>query len=140
MPVLAYVKEAFDATIALALAAQVAGRLDGAGIRDRPHTVGSLPGSVVNAGPNGVADALRILTGAGEIDYEGASGSMDWDADGDLHRGHIGIWHFTENERIEEVQAAAFEKLGHRFRHHQGTEPFRRLWSPLIEVWRPNSA
>ncbi len=108
LPVLAYVKEAYDATIALALAAQAAGRVDGAAIRDRLRAVGSSPGIVVNAGPSGVADALRILADGGEVDYEGASGSMDWDGNGDLRRGHIGIWRFTEDERIEEVRAVAF--------------------------------
>ena len=107
-PVLAYVKETYDATIALALAAQAAGRLDGAAIRDRLRSVGSSPGTVVNAGPGGVAEALRILANGGEVDYEGASGSMDWDANGDLRRGHIGIWRFTGDERIEEVRAVAF--------------------------------
>ena len=108
-PVLAYVKEAYDATIALALAAEAAGRLDGAAIRDRLRAVGSSPGTVVNAGPRGVADALRILADGGEVDYEGASGSMDWDGNGDLRRGNIGIWRFTADERIEEVRAVAFE-------------------------------
>ena len=110
LPVLAYVKEAYDATVALALAAQAAGRLDGALIRERLRAVGSSPGTVVNAGPSGVADGLRILANGGEIDYEGASGSMDWDGNGDLRRGHIGIWRFTEDERIEEIRAVAFEE------------------------------
>ena len=108
LPVFAYVKEAYDATVALALAAQAAGRLDGAAIRDRLRAVGGGPGRVVTAGPRGVADALRILAGGGEIDYEGASGSMDWDGNGDLRRGHIGIWRFTGDERIEDVEAVPF--------------------------------
>ena len=108
LPVLAYVKETYDATVALALAAQAAGRLDGAAIRDRLRAVGSGPGTVVHAGPRGVARALRILAGGGEVDYEGASSSMDWDANGDLRRGHIGIWRFTGDERIEEVGAVPF--------------------------------
>ena len=62
------------------------------------------------AGPAGIADALRILAGGGVIDCEGASGSMDWDGNGDLPRGHIGIWRFTEDERIEEVEAVPFER------------------------------
>ena len=110
LPVLAYVKETYDATVALALAAQAAGRLDGAAIRDRLRAVGSGPGTVANAGPAGVAAALRVLAGGGEVDYEGASGSIDWDANGDLRRGHVGIWRFTEDERIEEVEAVAFER------------------------------
>ena len=110
LPVLAYVKEAYDATVALALAAQAASRLDGAEIRDRLRAVCSSPGTVVNAGPSGVADALRILANGGEIDYEGASGSIDWDGNGDLRSGHIGVWRFTEDERIEEMRAVAFEE------------------------------
>ena len=108
LPVLAYVKEVYDATVVLALAAQAAGRLDGAAIRDRLRTVGGGPGKVVAAGPRGIADALRILAQGGEIDYEGASGSMDWDGKGDLRRGHIGIWRFTEDERVEDVEAVPF--------------------------------
>ena len=110
LPVRAYVKETYDATVALALAAQAAGRLDGAAIRDRLRAIGGGPGIVVSAGPRGITDALRILAGGGAIDYQGASGSMDWDANGDLRRGHIGIWRFTEDERIEEVDAVPFER------------------------------
>ena len=110
LPVPAYVKETYDATVALALAAQAAGALDGAAIRDRLRAVGGGPGTVVTAGPRGIADALRILAGGGAIDYEGASGSMDWDENGDLRSGHIGIWRFTDDEQIEEVDAVRFER------------------------------
>ncbi len=110
LPVLAYVKEAYDAVVAVALAAQAAGGVDGAAIRDRLRTVGAAPGAVVTAGPRGVTDALRILAQGGEIDYEGASGSVDWDENGDLRRGHVGIWRFTEDERIEDLDAVAFAR------------------------------
>jgi len=46
-----------------------------------PHRIGFVKGKVVNAGP-----------------------------DGDFRRGHIGIWRFTGDERIEEVRAVAFGK------------------------------
>ena len=110
LPVRAYVKETYDATVALALAAEAASSLDGAAVRDRLRAVGGGPGVAVNAGPEGIADALRILAEGGAIDYEGASGSMDWDANGDLSRGHVGIWRFTGDERIEEVGAVPFER------------------------------
>ncbi len=110
LPVLAYVKEAYDATVVLALAAQAAGRLEGAAIRDRLRAVGGGPGTVVTAGPRGIADALRILSQGGDVDYEGASGSMDWDENGDLRRSHIGIWRFTEDERVEDVVAVPFRR------------------------------
>ena len=110
LPVFAYVREAYDATVALALAAQAAGSLDGAAIRDRLRAVGAAPGTTVTAGPQGVAEALRILANGGEIDYEGAAVTMDWDENGDLRRGHVGIWRFTTDERIEEVGAVPYER------------------------------
>ncbi len=110
LPVFAYVREAYDATVALALAAQAAGSLNGAAIRDRLRTVGAGPGVVMTAGPQGVADALRILAAGGEIDYEGAATTMDWDEKGDLRRGHVGIWRFTPDGRVETVGAAPYER------------------------------
>ena len=88
-----------------------AGRRDGrvddsAGGREGGAQVGV---AVVSAGARGIADALRILSRGETIDYEGASGSMEWDGNGDLRSGHIGIWRSTEDERIEEVDAVPFE-------------------------------
>ena len=54
--------------------------------------------------------ALPVLADGWEIDYEGASASMDWDGNGDLRRGDIVIWRFTGDERIKEVRAVAFGK------------------------------
>ena len=109
LPTFSYVKEAYDAAVALALAVQAAGSVDGAAIRDRLRAVGGAPGEVVIAGPDGVAAALRILAEGGEIDYEGASATLEWDVNGDLREGHIGIWRFTEDERIEELEAVPFK-------------------------------
>ena len=110
LPVLAYVKEAYDATVALVLAAEAAGSTDGAAIRDRLRAIGGPPGIAVTAGPRGVAAALRALADGAEIDYQGASGSIDWDDNGDLRRGHVGIWRFTTDERIEETGTVAFTR------------------------------
>lgn len=104
-----YVREVYDATIALALAAEAAGSTDGSAIRDQLRTVGSGPGEVVSAGPDGIAQALEVLAAGGEIDYDGASGTLDWDANGDLRRGYIGVWRYTTDERIEDVDVVLFE-------------------------------
>ena len=109
LPVLAYLKETYDATIALALAAQAAGSVEGAAIRDHLRAVGGAPGEVVTAGSEGVATALSILEDDGEVDYQGAATTMDWDENGDLRRGYVGVWRFTEDERIEEMDAEPFE-------------------------------
>ena len=109
LPEYAYVKETYDATVALALAAQAAGSVEGTAIRDRLRAIGSSPGTVIIARAEGVASALRVLAEGGEIDYEGAATTLDWDEYGDLRRGHIGVWRFTADERIEEVETVLFE-------------------------------
>ena len=108
-PEYAYVRETYDAAIALALAAQAAGSVDGAAIRDRLRGVGSGPGTVTAPTAAGVAEALRILGEGGAVDYEGAATTMDWDDNGDLRRGHIGVWRFTDDGRIEDLYAVRFD-------------------------------
>ena len=109
LPAFAYVKETYDAVIAIALAAEAAGVADGAAIRNRLRSVASAPGERVPAGPDGVAEALRIVRDGGDVDYEGASSTLDWDANGDLVRGHVGVWRYTADERIEDVEAVPFD-------------------------------
>ncbi len=109
LPQSAYVKESYDAAIALGLAAQAAGSLDGAAIRDQLRAIGSAPGEQTLPGPEGVADALRLLREGEEIDHEGASVPLDWDEHGDLARGHIGVWRYTADGRIEDLSAEPFE-------------------------------
>ena len=105
-----YVREVYDATIALALAAEAARSTDGSAIRDQLRAVGGGPGEVVSAGPEGIARALEILGAGDAVDYDGASGTLDWDENGDLRRGHIGVWRYTTDERIEDVDVVLFEK------------------------------
>ena len=108
-PQLTYVKETYDATVALALAAQAAGSLDGAAIRDRLRAVGSPPGETVPGTPGGVAEGLRLLAEGRHIDYEGAANSLDWDGNGDLLQGYIGTWRYTRDGRIEEMETIHFQ-------------------------------
>ena len=108
-PEYAYVRETYDATVALALAAQAAGSVDGAAIRDQLRSVGSGPGTVITPTAEGVAGALRILGEGGTVDYEGAATTMDWDSNGDLRRGHIGVWRFTDDGRIEDLHSVHFD-------------------------------
>ena len=108
-PQVTYVKETYDATVALALAAQAAGSLDGPAIRDQLRSVGSAPGETVLGTPDGVAEGLRLLAAGHRINYEGAANSLDWDDNGDLLQGYIGIWRYTRDERIEELDTILFQ-------------------------------
>ncbi len=103
-----YVREVYDATIALALAAQAANTTDGVAIRDRLRSIGVEPGQPVVAEPEGIARALEALAESGEIIYQGASGTLVWNADGDLAQGHVGIWRFTADGQIEDVEAVPY--------------------------------
>ena len=103
-----YVKEAYDAVIALALAAQTAGSSEGAAIRDQLRNIGAAPGEVVMAGAAGVARGLELAAEGVELDYQGAAVTVDWDEHGDLSRGYVGIWRFTPESEIELVEAVPF--------------------------------
>ena len=109
LPQSTYVKETYDATIALALAAQAAGSLEGAAIRDQLRAVGSPPGETVPGTPQGVAKGLRLLAEGHQVDYEGIANSLDWDENGDLLRGYIGTWRYTRDGRIEELDTILFQ-------------------------------
>ena len=104
-----YVKEAYDAAMTIMLAAEAAGSVDGHAIRDQLRAIARPPGQTVHATPDGIADALRLLREGKEIDYEGAASTLDWDANGDLRRGHIGVWRFTKDGGIEEVEVIPVE-------------------------------
>ena len=108
LPVLAYVKETYDATVALALATQAAGSVDGAAIRDHLRAVAGPPGRAVPGTPAGVAESLSLLAEGRDINFDGAASTLDWDENGDLRSGHIGTWRFTPDERIEELDTVAY--------------------------------
>ena len=103
-----YVREVYDATIALALAAQAGNSTNGVAIRDQLRSIGVAPGQTVVAGPGGVAEALETLADGDEIIYQGASGTLAWNDNGDLAQGHVGIWRFTADGQIEDVEAVPY--------------------------------
>ena len=108
LPSLPFVTESYDATIALMLAAQAAGSLDGDAIRDALPRIAAPGGEVIIPGPEGIARALEILAAGGEINYQGAATTLDWNAVGDVTSGYIGIWQYSGGG-IEELEAVFFE-------------------------------
>ena len=108
LPVLAHVKEAYDATAAILLAAEAAGTVDGEAIRDQLRNIAGPPGQSIPGSANGIADALAMLAAGENIDYDGTAGSLEWDANGDVIRGYTGIWRFTPEGEIEDVESVAF--------------------------------
>ncbi len=88
-----YVKEAYDAVIAIALAAEKAKSTDGTKIRDALRDIGNAPGDPVAPPPEGIKTALEAVRAGKDIDYQGAAGSVEWDANGDVLLGAIDMWH-----------------------------------------------
>ncbi len=108
LPVLSYVKETYDATVAIALAAEAAGSLDGEAIRDELRNIAGPPGEAIPGTPDGIADTLEGLRAGGDIDYDGTSGVLEWDEHGDVRRGYIGVWRFTPDGGIEDLESIPY--------------------------------
>jgi ABC-type branched-subunit amino acid transport system substrate-binding protein len=81
--------QVYDATYLVALALAAASKSDGPAIRDHLRAVADPPGMVVGPGQWGLATAALAL--GMKINYEGASGSVNLDANGDVV-GPYSIW------------------------------------------------
>ncbi len=107
LPTRPFVREAYDATIAIALAAQFAGSTDGAAIRDALAQIGSPGGATFIPGAAGINGAIEALKDGDDINYEGAATTLDWDANGDVTSGFVGIWRYAGGS-IEELEEIPF--------------------------------
>ena len=106
--VLPFIAEAYDATVAIGVAAQAAGSLDPAAIRDALRVVGGPPGDPIVIGAEGVAAAVAVVAEGWDIDLEGVATSLDWNEDGDITSGYIGVWAY-EGGQIVEISVTAFD-------------------------------
>jgi ABC-type branched-subunit amino acid transport system substrate-binding protein len=92
----------YDATtlvcLALARVLGSGGTLEGAAIRDAMQEVSRGPGSAVQH--DQLRQALETLAGGGDIDYDGVSGPVDFDANGDIG-GKIDVWQFAADGSIQ---------------------------------------
>ncbi|MEZ4503321.1 MAG: ABC transporter substrate-binding protein [Dehalococcoidia bacterium] len=101
LPETPYVREAYDATIAIAFAAEKAGSNDGTAIRDELAAVAGPPGEAVIAGAEGIAAGFGLIQAGTDIDYDGAATSVDWNDAGDVTSGYIGVWQYQDGAIVE---------------------------------------
>ena len=87
--------ESFDAGVMLALAIEKAGSEDPAAIRDALREIANPPGIVV--GPEDIPGALELVRNGEDVNYVGAAGQLDFDANGDVD-GTIEIWRVTDGK------------------------------------------
>lgn len=98
LPVEPYLAETYDAVAVIALAAAKAGTTtDSVAIRDALRSIANPPGEVVGPGVAGIRRALSLIADGADINYEGASGAVDFDENGDVF-GPIEIWQITGGE------------------------------------------
>jgi ABC-type branched-subunit amino acid transport system substrate-binding protein len=103
-----YIDTTFDATVLIALAMQKAGRPDGESIRNAIRDVANPPGEKVSF--INLRKALDLLKQGKDIDYEGVSGSADFDKNGDVSSGSYGIWKI-EDGKIVDVKVVLSDAL-----------------------------
>lgn len=93
--VVPFLSEAYDATVAIALAAQMAGSADGTAVRDNLRSVTSEEGEKIGPGVESLTKGLMLAGDGSSVNYDGASGSIDWDRDGEICRGTIDVWTYS---------------------------------------------
>lgn len=86
-----FIRESYDAAILIALAAQAAGTTDGAAMRDALREISNAEGT--EYGPADLADALTDAGAGDDINYQGASGPIEFNDDGDILIGAVEVWH-----------------------------------------------
>jgi neutral amino acid transport system substrate-binding protein len=94
-PVSAYVPHTWDAAALLALAAQAAGNNTGEGIQEKIREVSNAPGTEVTD----VCEGLKLLQEGQEINFQGASGDVDIDEQGDVV-GSYDVWTVKDNGEL----------------------------------------
>jgi len=92
-----FASNTYDAVYMIATAALKAGEATGPAIRSKMLDISRPPGTVVNPGPDGWA--ATNATGTADVDYEGASGSLNWDQYGDPTSAYE-IWGMNATNQI----------------------------------------
>ena len=90
----AYAGESFDAVTLIALAAEAAGSTDGAAIAAELQGVSQDGEKCFD-----YASCVTILRGGGDIDYDGYSGPVSFDENGDPTEAFIGIYQFDADNK-----------------------------------------
>ncbi len=89
-----FVQQSYDSAFLLALAIEKAGSTDRAKIKDALRAVAGPPG--IKIGPGEWKKAVDAIKAGQDIDYEGAAGSHDFDAAGDV-AGVIGEYEIVDD-------------------------------------------
>lgn len=103
LPPRPFIDSSYDAAMVLLLAIAKAGSRDGEDVRDALRDVTNAPGIKIK--PGEFAKALRAISDGEDINYVGASGDHEFDADGDVS-GTFEHW-VVNNGQLETVTVFA---------------------------------
>ena len=93
---------AFDAVIVSFLAAVAGGSSDGEDIRDNLQAVSGPPGDTYTF--EQLSKAVEAILAGEDINYEGASGVIDFDENGDVGDAIYDVWTYAKQGEIEVVE------------------------------------
>jgi neutral amino acid transport system substrate-binding protein len=93
-----YAPQAWDAAALLVLAAQAAKENTGVGIANKIREVANAPGTEVTD----VCEGLKLIREGQQINYQGASGNVDVDANGDVV-GVYDVWTVGDDGKISVI-------------------------------------
>jgi branched-chain amino acid transport system substrate-binding protein len=93
-----YAAESYDAVVLIALAAEQGGASDGKTIRDNLESV-SKDGTKCTT----FAECKALIAEGTDIDYDGISGPIEFDQNGDPSIATMGVYLYTANDKSEAV-------------------------------------
>lgn len=94
----AYVPNSWDATALLMLSAEASKQNTGEGIKSKLQEVANAPGEEVSD----LCTAMKLVREGKDINYQGASGNVDVDANGDVV-GSYDVWTVKEDGSLEVI-------------------------------------
>jgi len=90
-----FTSQAYDASAASMLANLAAGENDGTAVRDNMRAVANPAGE--EFGPSELGEAVETVAAGNDIDYVGASSSVDFDENGDMRAVTYEVFGFSSN-------------------------------------------
>lgn len=108
----------YDAVMALGLAMNIATDLSGPAIKDAVRKIHDAKGEVVGTGPAEYKKALELIKAGKPIKYSGATGPLEFDANGDV-TGPALVWK-VENGELKTDRIISIEDMQALFKKVEG--------------------
>ncbi|WP_317229013.1 ABC transporter substrate-binding protein [Clavibacter sp. MX14-G9D] len=105
LTVFSYAAESYDGTTLLALAALQGGATDGATLKDNLQSV-SEGGTKCES----FADCAKLIADGEDIDYDGISGPITWDENGDPTEAYVSVYKYEEGN-VQTFSEQVYGKL-----------------------------